>query len=76
MVVTTEVDRLYEIIIKQKKISLVKVSKILNEKIKIVEEWAKTLEESKLISVEYSFNPFVRAYLKVVENAKKNPEKE
>ena len=71
MVVETDVDRLFEFVKKNKKVSLVKVARMLNENRKVVEEWAKVLEESKLISIEYSFNPFAKAYLRIVEDGKK-----
>lgn len=71
MPIDTDVDKLYSLVRKKKKISLRAASKKLGEKKKVIESWAKILDGAGLIDFDYSLNPVAGAYLKVKKHVKK-----
>ena len=75
MPIDTDVDRLFSLVKQKKKISLRAASKKLREKKKIIESWAKILDEEGLIDFDYSLNPIAGAYLKVKKVDKKEDDK-
>ena len=75
MPIDTDVDRLYSLIIKKKKISLRSAAKKLGEKKEVVESWAKILDDAEMIEFDYSLNPIAGAYLKVKKDEKKDDKK-
>ncbi len=75
MPIDTDVDRLFSLVKQKKKISLRAASKKLGEEKKIIESWAKILDEAELIEFDYSLNPIAGAYLKVKKIEKEDNKK-
>lgn len=55
-IVTTEVDKLVQLVIQKKRISVDEAAKALSMPKVLVEEWADFLEEKDIIGIEYKFS--------------------
>ena len=60
IVVTTDVDKLIELLRAKREISLKEASEILSVTLETVESWARFLEEEGIVSLSYKFTtPFI-----------------
>lgn len=74
--IETGVDRLVELIDKDKRISVEDAAKKLGISKIVIQEWADFLEEEKIISIEYRFSKTFLLQRKLTEKEVKNKEKE
>jgi len=74
--IETGVDRLVEIIDKDKRISVEDAAKKLGISKVVIQEWADFLEEEKIISIEYRFSKTFLVQRKLTEREVKDKEKE
>ncbi len=74
--IETGVDRLVELIDKDKRISVEDAAKKLGISKVVIQEWSDFLEEEKIISIEYRFSKTFLVQRKLTEREVKDKEKE
>ncbi|MBS3060902.1 MAG: hypothetical protein J4432_05345 [DPANN group archaeon] len=71
--IETKADQLYSMVIKQKKISISEVAKVLDMEPQLAEKWGKVLAEDKFIRMVYPSNILQEPYLEAVAEIAEAP---
>ena len=74
--IETGVDKLVELVNKEKKISIDDAAKTLGISTVVIREWAEFLDEEKIISIEYKFSKTVLLERKLSEKEVTQKQKE